>query len=215
MRYVYLTLFFVVVLALSILGFRGSLSTRSPLEVFPDMDHQAKYKPQAESKFFSDGRVDRTRIAGTVAFGRRSDAADAKFLKADSALFEGKDANGAWVVGFPAAITVDAKLLERGQDRFTVYCAPCHGAIGDGNGITKQYGMGATPTYHDSRLRTMAEGELFNTITNGKGNMLSYADKLPADDRWAVIAYVRALQRAAHATAADVPPGHKSELGIK
>lgn len=215
MRYVYLTLFFVVVLALSILGFRGSLSTRSPLEVFPDMDHQAKYKPQAESKFFSDGRVDRTRIAGTVAFGRRADAADPKFLKADSAVYAGKDAAGAWVVGFPAAITVDAKLMERGQDRYTVYCAPCHGAIGDGNGITKQYGMGATPSYHDARLRTMAEGEIFNTITNGKGNMLSYADKLPADDRWAVIAYVRALQRAAHATAADVPPGHKSELGIK
>ena len=215
MRYVYLTLFLVVVLALSILGFRGTLTTRSPLEVFPDMDHQAKYKPQAESKFFTDGRVDRTRIAGTVAFGRRSDAADDKFLKADSALFEGKDAKGAWVTGFPSAITVDAKFLERGQDRYTIYCAPCHGAIGDGNGITKQYGMGATPTYHDVRLRTMAEGELFNTITNGKGNMLSYADKLPADDRWAVIAYVRALQRAAHATAADVPPGHKSELGIK
>ena len=215
MRYVYLTLFFVVVLALSILGFRGSLSTRSPLEVFPDMDHQAKYKPQAESKFFADGRVDRKPIAGTVAFGRRSDVADAKFLKADSALFEGKDAKGAWVIGFPNAITVDAKLLERGQDRYTIYCAPCHGAVGDGNGITKQYGMGATPTFHDPRLRTMAEGEIFNTITNGKGNMLSYADKLPADDRWAVIAYVRALQRAAHATAADVPPGHKSELGIK
>lgn len=215
MRYVYLTVFFIVVLSVSILGFRGSLSTRTPLEVFPDMDHQAKYKPQAESKFFADGRVDRVRPAGTVAFGRRSDAADANFLKADDAKFAGKDAKGAWIVGFPAAVTVDAKLLERGQDRFAVYCAPCHGALGDGNGITKQYGMGATPTYHDDRLRKMAEGEIFNTITHGKGNMLSYADKLPADDRWAVIAYVRALQRAAHATVADVPPGHKSELGIK
>ena len=200
MRYVYLTLFFVVVLALSILGFRGSLSTRSPLEVFDDMDHQDKYKAQASSKFFADGRAD---------------AADATFLKADSARFAGKDAKGAWVVGFPSAITVDAKFMERGQDRFTIYCAPCHGAIGDGNGITKQYGMGATPTFHDVRLRTMTEGEIFNTITHGKGNMLSYADKLSAEDRWAVIAYVRALQRAAHATVADVPPGNKSELGIK
>jgi len=215
MRYVYLTLFLVVVLSVSILGFRGTLTTRSPLEVFPDMDHQAKYKAQAESKFFADGRADRQRIAGTVAFGRRSDAADTKFLKADSALFEGKDEKGAWIAGFPSAITVDAKFLERGQDRYTIYCAPCHGAIGDSNGITKQYGMGATPTYHDDRLRNMAEGEIFNTITHGKGNMLSYAAQLPADDRWAVIAYVRALQRAAHATAADVPPGHKSELGIK
>jgi len=75
--------------------------------------------------------------------------------------------------------------------------------------------MGATPSYHDDRLRNMAEGEIFNTITHGKGNMLSYADKLTAQDRWAVIAYVRALQRAGHATAADVPAEHKSELGIK
>jgi len=216
MRYVYLTVFFIVVLSVSILGFRGSLSTRTPLEVFPDMDHQAKYKPQAQSAFFADGRADRSRPAGTVAFGRNASVADANFLKADDAKFAGKDAKGAWVVTFPAAVTVDpAKLLERGQDRFTVYCAPCHGALGDGNGITKQYGMGATPTFHDDTKRALAVGEIFNTITHGKGNMLSYADKLPADDRWAVIAYVRALQRAAHATAADVPPGHKSELGIK
>jgi mono/diheme cytochrome c family protein len=216
MRYVYLTVFFIVVLAVSILGFRGSLSTRTPLEVFPDMDHQAKYKPQAQSAFFADGRADRPRPAGTVAFGRTASSADAQFLKADSAFYEGKNANGSWVVTFPASLTADsAKLLERGQDRFMVYCAPCHGALGDGNGITKQYGMGATPTFHDEAKRSLAVGEIFNTITHGKGNMLSYADKLPADDRWAVIAYVRALQRAAHATAADVPPGHKSELGIK
>jgi mono/diheme cytochrome c family protein len=215
MRYVYLTLFFIVVLTVSILGFRGSLSTRTPLEVFPDMDHQAKYKPQADSAFFADGRADRRTPPGAVPFGRKSDAADANFLKADSSLFEGKDANGAFIKGFPSAITVDATFMAHGKDRYTVYCTPCHGALGDGNGITKQYGMGATPSYHDDRLRNMADGEIFNTITHGKGNMLSYADKLTSQDRWAVIAYVRALQRAAHATVADVPPDHKSELGIK
>jgi mono/diheme cytochrome c family protein len=215
MRYVYLTIFLIVVLGVSILGFRGSLSTRSPLEVFPDMDHQPKYKPQAESKFFADARADRPTPVGAVAYARTAGVADAAFLKADDQLYAGKDSNGAWVAGFPSAVTVDAKFLERGQDRFTIYCAPCHGAIGDGNGITKQYGMGATPSYHDERLRKVANGEIFNVITHGKGNMLSYADKLSAEDRWAVVAYVRALQRAAHATAADVPPGHKSELGIK
>jgi mono/diheme cytochrome c family protein len=215
MRYVYLIIFFVVVLGVSIFGFRGSLSTRTPMEVFPDMDHQSKYKPQAESAFFADGRADRPTPPGAVPFGRTSASADANFLKADSALFEGKDAKGAFIKGFPSAITVDASFLEHGKDRFTIYCAPCHGALGDGNGITKQYGMGATPTYHDDRLRNMPDGEIFNTITHGKGNMLSYADKLTAQDRWAAIAYVRALQRAAHATVADVPPEHKSELGIK
>lgn len=217
MRYVYLTIFLIVVLGVSIMGFRGSISTRSPLEVFPDMDHQAKYKPQAESAFFADGRADRPRIPGTVAYARTSGGeADASFLRADPVVFEGKDASGGWVKGFPTAVTIDpAQLLERGQDRYVIYCAPCHGGLGDGNGITKQYGMGATPTFHDQRLRELAEGEIFNVITHGKGNMLSYADKLPAEDRWAVIAYMRALQRAAHATPADVPPGHKSKLGIK
>ena len=215
MRYVYLTIFLIVVLGVSIMGFRGSTSTRSPLEVFPDMDHQAKYKPQAQSAFFADGRADRPTPAGAVAYGR-DDSADAAFLRGDAAFYQGKDAKGAWVAGYPSAVTVDpAKLLERGQDRYTVYCAPCHGSLGDGNGITKQYGMGATPTFHDDAKRKLTNGEIFNVITHGKGNMLPYADKLPAEDRWAVIAYVRALQRAAHANAADVPPGHKSELGIK
>jgi len=215
MRYVYLTVFFIVVLSVSVLGFRGSLSTRTPLEVFSDMDHQAKYKPQAESKFFADGRTDRPRPAGTIAFGRTGYKSDDNFLKADEAKHAGKDSQGAWMVSFPSSVTVEAKFLERGQDRYAIYCTSCHGALGDGNGITKQYGMGATPTFHDERLRSQAVGEIFNTITHGKNNMLGYADKLPADDRWAVIAYVRALQRAAHATAADVPPGHKSELGIQ
>ena len=115
----------------------------------------------------------------------------------------------------PAALTVDRKFVERGRDRFTIYCQPCHGAVGDGNGITKQYGMGATPTYHDDRLRKMAEGEIFNTITNGKGQMNPYGDKLVPADRWAVIAYVRALQRAQSGTLADVPADHRKELGLK
>jgi mono/diheme cytochrome c family protein len=181
------------------------------------MDHQAKYKPQAGSPFFADGRADRPLPAGVVAYGRSSTngTPDATFLQSDDATYLGKNADGSWLAGFPKSVKVDARFMARGQDRFTIYCAPCHGALGDGNGITKQYGMGATPSYHDDRLRTMAEGEIFNTITNGKGNMLSQADKLSAEDRWAVIAYVRALQRAANGTAADVSPSHKAELGLK
>lgn len=217
MRYVSLATFFFVVLAVSILGFRGSISTRPPLELIPDMDHQAKYKPQAESPFFADGRADRPLPTGVVAYGRNStaDAPDAAFLRDDDATYLGKNADGSWLAGFPNSVKIDASFMARGQDRFSIYCAPCHGALGDGNGITKQYGMGATPSYHDDRLRTMAEGEIFNTITNGKNNMLSQADKLSPADRWAIIAYVRALQRAANGTAADVPPSHKPELGLK
>jgi mono/diheme cytochrome c family protein len=205
MRYAYYTLAFAVVLLFSFMGYRGSISTRPPIEVWPDMDHQAKYKPQAESKFFADGRADRPIPAGAVPYGRSTEKADPGFLKADDALYAGKNADGSFVKGFPAGIEVTRELVARGQNRFQIYCAPCHGALGDGNGITKSYGMVATPTYHDDRLRGMAEGEIYNTITNGKNTMFAYADKLSPEDRWAVVAYVRALQRAAHATIDDVP----------
>ena len=205
MRYAYYSLAFLVVLLVSVMGFRGLRSTQPPIEVFPDMDHQAKYKPQAESKFFADGRADRPIPAGTVPFGRDANHADPAFLKADDVHYAGKNADGSFVRGFPAELIVNEAFIRRGQGRFEIYCAPCHGKLGDGQGITKSYGMVATPTYHDDRLRTMPEGEIFNTITNGKNTMFPYADKLSPDDRWAVVAYVRALQRSHHATIDDVP----------
>jgi mono/diheme cytochrome c family protein len=215
MRYAYLTLLFVVVAAVSVLGFRGDEFTRPPLEVFPDMDRQPKYKPQKPSAFFADGRADRPTPAGAVAYGRSYTAQDPEFLAADDHLYRGTAADGSFARGFPAQTEVNAQLLARGQLKFNIYCSACHGTTGDGNGITKQYGMGATPTFHDERLRGVPEGEIFNVITNGKGNMLSYADKIEATDRWAVVAYVRALQRAQTGTPADVVPAHKSELGLK
>lgn len=200
MRNVYLVTAFLVVLAVSVLGLRGGKFTRPPMDVFPEwafpgMKHQPRYRAQRESAFFADGRADRPLPAHTVARGQ---------LRGDDARDFGRADDGSWVRGFPASVVVNAELMNRGQERFTVFCQPCHGAAGDGNGITKQYGMGATPTYHDPRLRDMAEGEIFNTITHGKANMLSYADKLLPEERWAVILYVRALQRAQMGTVADV-----------
>ena len=215
MRYAYLVLFFVVVSAVSVLGFRGSLSQRPPLEVFPDMDRQEKYKPQSESAFFGDGRTDRPTPTGVVPFGRTALAADGKFLAADDHLYRGVNADGSFAKGFPSEVEVNAAFLARGKLKYDIYCTVCHGATGDGNGITKQYGMGATPTYHDERLRNVPEGEIYHVITAGKGNMLSYADKIEPTDRWAVVAYVRALQRAQTGTVNDVAPAYKSELGLK
>ena len=212
MRFAYYTLAFVVVLLLSVMGFRGSFSTRPPIEVFPDMDHQAKYKPQAASKFFADGRADRPIPAGAVPFGRSATQADPAFLKADDFHYDGKLPDGTFGRGFPASLEITGAFIERGQNRYQIYCSPCHGTLGDGNGITKSYGMLTTPTYHDDRLRGMAEGEIFNTITHGKNTMMSYADKLSPDDRWAVVAYVRALQRAAHGTINDVPTEQRGGL---
>lgn len=211
MRQVYLVTLFVCVLLVSILGFRGTTFTAPPLDVFPEwafpsMEHQPKYRPQSTSAFFADGRADRVPPARTVARG---------MLREDDHLHRGKNSTGAFVHGMPAGLTVDGKFLERGRDRYQIYCAPCHGAIGDGNGITKKYGMGATPTYHDERMRTMPDGEIYNTIANGKNTMYPYADKLVPEDRWAVVAYVRALQRSQQGKAADVTDASaKSTLGL-
>lgn len=215
MRYVYLVTFFIVVLTVSVLGFRGTEFKKPPLEVFPDMDRQAKYHPQSSSAFFADGRSDRPLPVGTVAFARNSLRADPDFLRESDHYYRGRDANGEWAVGLPEELDLSSALLERGRERYGIYCAVCHSDTGDGNGITKQYGMLATPTFHDERLRTMADGEIYNTITNGKGNMLSYADKLNVEDRWAVLVYVRALQRAQTGTPDDVPPAFRPQLGLQ
>jgi len=212
MRNVYIVTLFVVVALVSVLGFRGTKFTAPPLDVFPEwafpgMKYQPKYQPQGSSAFFADGRADRAPVANTVARG---------MLRDDDALYLGKDAAGAFVRGFPAALKVDVKFIERGRDRYGIYCQPCHGALGDGNGVTKRYGMGATPSYHDDRLRTMAEGELYNTITNGKNTMLPYADKLAPEDRWAVVSYVRALQRAQQGKPGDVvDAAARKSLGLQ
>lgn len=212
MRNVYLVTLFLVVLVVSLLGFRGTNFTKPPVDVFPEwafpgMKYQPKYRPQGASEFFADGRAARPVPAHTVSRDplRNDDARDA-----------GRASNGEFLRGFPENITIDQAFLDRGHHQYQIYCAPCHGSLGDGNGITKQYGMGATPTYHDDRLRNAPEGELFNVITHGKGNMLPYADKLAPEDRWAVILYVRALQRAQMGTAADVTDAAaRTSLGIQ
>lgn len=213
MRNVYLATLFVCVLLVSVLGFRGTIFTAPPMDVFPEwafpgMKYQPKFRPQSASHFFADGRTDRLPPPGVV----RADLP----IRSDDALYLGKNARGEFVRGFPTAVTVERPFLELGRDRYTTFCAPCHSAVGDGNGITKQYGMGATPTYHDARLREMAEGEIYQTITNGKNTMLPYADKLSPEERWAVIAYVRALQRAQMGTPADVTEAtERTKLGIQ
>ena len=203
MRYVYLTLFFLVVLTVGALGFRGSISTKPPLEVFPDMDRQSKYHPQDRSEFFADGRTDRPLPAGVVARGD---------LRADAPLYTGRDADGDFVRTYPASLTIDRQFIERGRERYNIYCAPCHGTMADGKGIVTQYGWGTPANLHSDLFRQQSEGEIFNTITHGKNTMFSYADKLVPEDRWAVVAYVRALQRSQNGRIEDVPAAHQAEL---
>jgi mono/diheme cytochrome c family protein len=115
-----------------------------------------------------------------------------------------------WGTGIPLPVT--RELMERGQQRFNITCAMCHGAAAGGNGITKQYGLATVVSLQDDRLRKMSDGEIFNTITNGKNTMMAYGPNIVVADRWAIIAYLRALQRSQHSTIADVPEDHRAEM---
>jgi len=218
MRIFFAVWLFVVVAVVSILGFRSDKFRQPPIWVFPDMDIQAKFKPQGKNEFFADQRDDRPVVPGAVLRGYNWDVkevfeGDYEFAKAKNPpAYTGKTADGDWVRGFPIAVTYD--LVELGQQKYTIFCQPCHGQTGDGNGITKQYGMAATPTFHDARLRDMADGEIFNTITHGKNLMGAYGMKLNEEERWAVIAYLRALQLAQNASIDDVPAQFRTELDL-
>jgi len=115
-----------------------------------------------------------------------------------------------WGTGIPIPVT--PQLLRRGRERFSITCVMCHGATATGNGITKSYGLATVVTLQDDRIRKMADGEIFNTITNGKNTMMAYGPNIMVQDRWAIIAYLRALQRSQAGTVADVPPEHRAEL---
>ena len=208
---------FAIVAAVSILGFRGSNSTKPPLEVFPDMDRQARYKPQAENEFFADGRNDRPIPAGTVARGNyfnqvevfSGDFEDTRL--GDTVFNVGKNADGSFAKKLPLEVTY--QLIEQGQEKYEIFCSACHGSAGDGNGVTKPYGVLAT-SYHDDRLRNEADGYLFDVITNGKGLMLPLNDRITPEERWAIVLYVRALQLSQNAKAEELTAAQRTELGF-
>lgn len=210
---------------IAVFGFRGQKSTGSPLEIFPDMVRQMKVRAQAPLKFFSDGRGSRLPVAGTLPIGYempKPETADtsgatigpwshphASFSAGTDYYNTGKMGDR-WGTGIPLEVT--RELIERGQQRFNITCAMCHGATAAGNGITKQYGLATVVTLQDERIRKMSDGEIFNTITNGKNTMMAYGPNIILADRWAIIAYLRALQRSQNAAIADVPENHRAEL---
>lgn len=159
-----------------------------------DMHNQPRYKPLAASVFFEDGRSARPMIEGTVARGH---------MRLDPARFTGK-AGGQDVTEFPFPIT--RADIGRGEERFNIYCSPCHGRSGDGQGMIVKRGFRAAANYHTERLRQAPVGHFFDVVTNGFGAMSSYASRVPTDDRWRIIAYIRALQYSEAASIGDVPP---------
>jgi mono/diheme cytochrome c family protein len=215
MRYFLLLFLLTCFGVVAICGFRGSHTRRPPIELFPDMVRQNKVRPQTPSEFFPDERASRLIPTGTVPRGGPyvingvELAIDGKpvYPYEDSPVNTGRITGTTnFVLVNPLAIT--RQLLERGQQRYQINCQPCHGPDGDGKGITSKYGMIGMANFHDQRLIDMCDGEIFNVITYGKPPAMlmgPYGANVTIEDRWAIIAYVRALQRSQLATVEDVP----------
>lgn len=227
-------------------GCRNERSNKPPRQFFPDMDDQEKYKPQRESTLFADGRTMREPPANTVAYGPRALLAwggteaergasasqvalvRADILKADERLFTGKNADGSYVATIPVPVT--ASLIRRGQERFNIYCTPCHGYSGDGLGMVGQQWSYALPSFHEPKFVKGSadpdgrgtDGFVFWTIRNGVPNlpagtlpalkMPSYRSQVSERDAWAIVAYFRALQRSRAFPVDQVPETLKGEL---
>lgn len=165
-----------------------------------DMRNQSRYEPLEASEFFADGQSARPGVAGTVARGQ---------LRDDDALFAGR-VDGQLVETFPFELT--RADLDRGRQRFDIYCAVCHGYTGDGNGMIVQRGFARPPSLHLDRLRNAPAGHFYEVITNGWGAMYSYASRIPVEDRWRIVGYVRALQLSQNADVASLPASDQQEF---
>ena len=164
------------------------------------MHDQPKYTAYKPSDFFPDGRSARPLVEGTIAQGQLND---------DELLYDGR-ADGQPATVFPFAI--DAAVMQRGRERYNIYCTPCHGLTGDGDGMVVQRGYRRPSSFHVDRLRQAPPGHLFDVMTNGFGAMPDYAAQIPVRDRWAITAYIRALQLSQYATVAELSPEARGQL---
>ena len=165
-----------------------------------DMHDQPRYEPLEASAFFADGRSARPQVEGTIAHGE---------LRIDDHLYRGK-VDGEFATTFPFEIT--REVMERGRERFNIFCSPCHGRLGNGEGMVVERGLKQPPSYHIERLREAPPGYFFDVITHGFGAMYDLSDKISVRDRWAIVAYIRALQLSQNATLDDVPTGMRGML---
>lgn len=199
----------VTLMLLLLTGCRGKHSEKSPIHINPNMDRQEKFDGQQANALFENGMAMRPPVAGTIARG---------FLREDDAFFLGRTENGDYVAESPIPFT--RELLLRGQERYNIYCAVCHGESGDGKGIImvgnggKGYGYLPAPDYHTQRFYDMADGYIYEIIANGTpaGTMPGYAQQIPVADRWAIVAYIRALQRSQNASGDDLPESERSRI---
>jgi mono/diheme cytochrome c family protein len=176
----------------------GCVSSRAPMQINPSMDDQPKVLPQTASKFFYDGASMRQPVPGTIPIGG---------LNEDTAFYTGRGADGKIVATVP--VPVDEALLERGRQRYVIYCQPCHDARGDGRGILYQRGNVPTASFHQEKILKYPDGFIFEIMTNGQALMPKYGWAIPPGDRWAIIAYIRDLERKRLESAKGAPSGGK------
>jgi len=212
MRIFLLAFLVVCVLVISIAGCRGSRSGRPPIELFPDMDRQPKLRPQAANVFFDNQRSSQPPVPGAV-----PQTGPVRVGTVEIYPFQDVPYNTGRIPGTTnfvelLPVPVTSELMQRGRERYTIHCRLCHGAAGDGKGVTAKYQMVGMASFHDKRLVLMPDGEIFNTITHGKNLMGAYGPNVDVADRWAIIAYVRALQRSRLATLDDVPEHQRAVL---
>ena len=225
LRAFFLIFALVSVALVAVLGFRGEKSSRPEIEIFPDMVRQPKVRAQSESNFFSDQRGARKPVDGTVPIGYEIPSASGQDagggtklqtrlrFSAGTDYFDTGKMGANWGTGIPLEVT--PALMRRGEERFNINCTICHGPLGAGDGIVKGYGLATVVSLQDDRIRKMSDGEIFDTITHGKNTMMAYGPRVTVEDRWAIISYLRALQRSQRASAADVPPQHLAEMEKK
>jgi hypothetical protein len=212
-----------VIAIVSLAGFRGIHSAKPPIEIFVDMVRNPRYDPQHESDFYSDTRAARPPVPGTVPLGynvpnaflstgannNKLDQEPGGFSDAPDYYNSGRIGD---VYGDGIPLKVTRAVLDRGRERFNINCAVCHGPVGLGNGITSQYGLVGIANFHDARIRTMPDGQIFNTITLGKNTMGAYGSNISVEDRWAIISYIRALQKSDGASINDVPADLRAQI---
>jgi len=184
-------------------GCRGWESVEPPVHLNQNMDTQNKLKPYRSSEFFADGRGMRTPPEGTVARGK---------LKDDDHLYRGKIGSD-FADAFPESLPMTAELLQRGEDRYNIYCTPCHGQAGDGKGVVSKRLPVKAPTFHSEYLYGQKLGHFFDVISNGIRSMPAYAQQIPEKDRWAIVSYIRALQVGQNPDALSAKAEPTAEMG--
>ena len=207
MRYVLIGIAMMVFLVVSLAGFRGDISRKAPIELIADMDRQPKLRPLEPNSFFANGMSSQPLVKGTVRQSEAiplADGSDVYPFETEHPAVSGLQMGTTnAVANIPLEVTMG--LMERGREKYTISCVPCHGGQGDGNGVVKYFGISAVKSLHDPDVVKQSDGDIYRTITLGKGVMKGYANTLSIEDRWAIVAYARALQVSRLGTEDEVP----------